>query len=126
MENGMLLKQQAQRLFELALAEFAPDWDVVGPCTELSPQDPGHWVSGTGSFGFTIRHRLTRSTKTLGRHTAEPGVACHRGVSYRILEAYADRITDPIRRYLEEVGLLRPSEAASWAPPRARSGLGPR
>ena len=29
-----------------------------------------------------------------------------------MLEAYADRITDPIRRYFEEIGLLTPGRAS--------------
>jgi hypothetical protein len=36
------------------------------------------------------------------------GASYHRGISYRVLEAYADRITDPIRRYFEEI---RPHDA---------------
>ena len=37
----------------------------------------------------------------------------HRGISYRVLEAYADRITDPIRRYFEEIGLLMPGRVST-------------
>jgi hypothetical protein len=30
-----------------------------------------------------------------------------------VLEAYADRITDPIRRYFEEIGLLIPGNVTT-------------
>ncbi len=33
----MLLPEQVQRLVELALAEFAPEWQVTGLCSELMP-----------------------------------------------------------------------------------------
>jgi hypothetical protein len=42
----MLLPEQVQRLVELALAEFAPEWQVTGLCSELSLHNPDHWVSG--------------------------------------------------------------------------------
>src|SRR5262245_49825096 len=45
----MLLPEQVQRLVELALAEFAPEWQVTGLCSELSLHNPDHWVSGLGT-----------------------------------------------------------------------------
>src|SRR2546422_703458 len=46
----------------------------------------------------------------LGWRTGEPSDATYyRGISCRILEAYADRITDPIRRYFEEIGIVTAS-----------------
>jgi hypothetical protein len=121
----MLLKQQAQRLFELSLAEFAPEWDVVGGGTELSLHNPEHWVSGIGTYGFTIRHRFTRMVKVLGRRSGpDRAVSYHRGVSYRVLEAYSERITDPVRRYFEEIGVVPAADSPAshfLQAPRARS-----
>ena len=62
----MLLPEQVQRLVELALAEFAPEWQVTGLCSELSLHNPDHWVSGLGTFGLILRNRETRSAKVLG------------------------------------------------------------
>jgi hypothetical protein len=118
----MLLPEQVQRLFHLALVEFAPDWEVSGAVTELSLHNPEHWVSGLGTFGLILRSRTTGRVKILGRRTGQiPHAAYYRGISYRVLEAYADRIVDPIRRYFEEIGILPPSEFAS-PPPRPRIG----
>ncbi len=122
----MLLPEQVQRLLELALAEFAPEWQVASGCTELSLNNPDHWVSGLGTFGLVLRNRQSRSAKILGWRNGDfMNATYHRGISYRVLEAYADRITDPIRRYFEEVGLVlpgvmrRPSQKAG----AARSGI---
>jgi|SRR5438128_1093059 len=113
----MLLPEQVHRLFQLALAEFAPDWEISGACTELSLHKAEHWASGLGTFGLTVRNRATGDTRVLGRRTGElPPASYHRGVSYRVLEAYADRITDPIRRYLEEIGVVAPSPARVQKP----------
>src|SRR5262249_6131505 len=62
----MLLPEQVQRLVELALAEFAPEWQVAGLCSELSLHNPDHWVSGLGTFGLILRNRNSRSAKVLG------------------------------------------------------------
>ncbi|PYN46128.1 MAG: hypothetical protein DMD95_07040 [Candidatus Rokuibacteriota bacterium] len=100
-----------QRLVELALAEFAPEWQVTGLCSELSLHNPEHWVSGLGTFGLVLRNRNNRAAKVLGWRNGDVGSASyHRGISYRVLEAYADRITDPIRRYFEEIGLVIPGK----------------
>src|SRR5262245_45776779 len=116
----MLLPEQVQRLVELALAEFAPEWQVTGLCSELSLHNPDHWVSGLGTFGLILRNRQNRSAKVLGWRTGDfRGASYHRGISYRVLEAYADRITDPIRRYFEEIGLLMPGRVAPRSVPAA-------
>jgi hypothetical protein len=104
----MLLPEQVQRLVELALAEFAPEWRITGLCSELSLHNPDHWVSGLGTFGLVLRHRNSRAAKVLGWRNGDFSASYHRGISYRVLEAYADRITDPIRRYFEEIGLVIP------------------
>jgi hypothetical protein len=113
----MLLPEQVQRLFQLALVEFAPDWEINGACTELSLHKAEHWVSGLGTYGLVLRNRATGTTKVLGRRTGElPHASYHRGISYRVLEAYADRITDPIRRYFEEIGIVTPLPARTQKP----------
>ena len=118
----MLLPEQVQRLLHLALTEFASDWEVSGACTELSLHKAEHWASGLGTFGLVLRNRATGATKVLGRRTGEfPQASYHRGISYRVLEAYADRITDPIRRYFEEIGVVVPSQARS---PKPSTGSG--
>src|SRR3989454_8869436 len=35
----VLLPEQVQRLFQLALAEFASDWEIAGVCTELRSEE---------------------------------------------------------------------------------------
>lgn len=110
----MLLPEQVQRLFQLALVEFAPDWEIAGVVAELSLHNPEHWVSGLGTFGLILRSRVTSGVKVLGWRGGEiPNAAYFRGISYRVLEAYADRITDPIRRYFEEIGIMAPQEYPS-------------
>ena len=121
----MLLPEQVQRLFQLALVEFAPDWEIAGLAAELSLHNPEHWVSGLGTFGLIVRSRGTGSVKVLGWRTGEIKHATyHRGISYRVLEAYADRITDPIRRYFEEIGIVASSEHPTrFLRPPTDSGL---
>ncbi len=110
----MLLPEQVQRLFQLALVEFAPDWEIAGVSAELSLHNPEHWVSGLGTFGLILRSRFGGGVKVLGWRTGEiPNATYYRGISYRVLEAYADRITDPIRRYFEEIGIVAPAEYPS-------------
>jgi hypothetical protein len=119
----MLLPEQVQRLFQLALAEFAPDWELAGPCSELSLHNADHWVSGLGTFGFVLRNRATGGAKVLGWRKGQlPHATYYRGISYRVLEAYADRITDPIRRYFEEIGVVAPAEPR-FLKPSTDSGL---
>jgi len=121
----MLLPEQVQRLFQLALVEFAPDWEIAGESAELSLHNPEHWVSGLGTFGLIVRSRGTGSVKVLGWRTGEiKNATYHRGISYRVLEAYADRITDPIRRYFEEIGVVTPSgQPTRFSRPPTGSGL---
>ena len=84
----MLLPEQVQRLFQLALAEFASDWEIAGVCTELSLHKAEHWASGLGTFGLVLRNRMTGGAKVLGWRTGEPSDATYyRGISCRILEA---------------------------------------
>src|SRR5262249_41575358 len=110
----MLLPEQVQRLVELALAEFAPEWQVTGLCSELSLHNPDHWVSGLGAFGLILRNRQNRKAKVLGWASGGfRSASYHPGLSYRRLESYADRLTDPIRRYFEEIGLLMPGRVST-------------
>src|SRR5262249_39725366 len=107
----MLLPEQVQRLVELALAEFAPEWQVTGLCSELNLPNPHHWVPGLGTFGLWRATRRNRPGKVLGWRSGDfRSAPYHRGISYRVLEAYAARITDPIRRYFEEIGLVIPGK----------------
>jgi hypothetical protein len=119
----MLLPEQVQRLFQLALVEFAPDWEIAGAITELSVNNAEHWVSGLATFGLILRNSQTSGVKVLGWRTGRIQSATYfRGISYRVLEAYADRITDPIRRYFEEIGILMPQDLPAWsAKPPERS-----
>jgi hypothetical protein len=103
----VLSHDEAQRLLTLALREMAPDWELAGHCTELAIHDPNVWPSGVGTFGVTLRHRSSGALKVLGRRAGpEPNASFHRGVSFLVLEAYAARNVDPMRRYLEEIGLI--------------------
>ena len=117
----MISRDEARRLFQLALEEFAPQWEI---CTNPSPvtiQDPHHWLSGIGTFGVTLRDRATGTMKVLGRRSGpEAGATFHRGISGLVLEAYGDGSRDPIRRYLHEIGA-----AGATVPPgrSAKSGL---
>jgi hypothetical protein len=102
----MINLDKAQRLIEMAVAEFAPEWEVVGDCTELTVREPDDWMSGSGSYGVTLRNRATGALKLVGKRRAQHGTAgCSRGVSFRVLEAYGERNTDPIVRFLQEIGL---------------------
>jgi hypothetical protein len=113
--------EEAHRTFADALQEFAPDWEPLGDFRELTARDPDNWTSGMATFGTTVRHRMTGRLKVLGRRRGtERDATYHRGVSFLVLEAYRQRTTDPIRRYIEEVGLaaLRPV----WGPVTFRAG----
>src|SRR2546426_1482909 len=103
----MLLPEQVQRLVELALAEFAPEWQGTGLCSELSLHNPDHWVSGLGTFGLILRNRQSRSAQVLRWRSGDLRSATHhRRISYRGLETDADPITDPIRPHFQEIRLL--------------------
>jgi hypothetical protein len=102
----MLSRAHAQELFCQALAEFAPDWKPAGELVEITVHDPHHWLSGIGTFGVMLQHRGSGAVKMLGRRVgAGPDASYHRGISFLVLEAYGERNTDPIQRYLGEVGL---------------------
>ncbi|MGH7391333.1 MAG: hypothetical protein ACREM3_18015 [Candidatus Rokuibacteriota bacterium] len=102
----MLPRDEADLLFRRSLAEFAPDWESVDGLTEITVRDRDGWLSGVGTFGVTLHHRKTGAFKVLGRRGGTaPGVTYHRGISFLVLKAYADRNTDPVRRYLQEIGL---------------------
>lgn len=110
----MLHRDHALSLLRAALREFAPEWEIVGECTEVTLRNPDHWLSGIGTFGGMLRHAPTGALKILGRRAGgEPNAAYHRGVSFLVLEAYAERNTDPIRRYLDELGILPVTSTAS-------------
>lgn len=109
----MLPQAEAQQLLDQALREYAPDWERVGELREVTTRDPDHWLSGIGTFGVILRHRATEALKVLGRRRGPEGAATyHRGISFLVLQAYAERNTDPIRRYLQEIG-IPPRPAAS-------------
>jgi hypothetical protein len=99
----MLLREDAEQLLAMALKEFAPDWEIVDPVTEVTIRDQDHWLSGIGTYGTTLRNRHTSAVKVLGRRGGDDPANHHRGVSYLVLEAYGDRNTDPIWRYFQEV-----------------------
>ncbi|MBI1846694.1 MAG: hypothetical protein HY294_07400 [Candidatus Rokubacteria bacterium] len=99
-------QEKAHRLMWLALKEFAPEWTIAGPCVPVSLADPDHWLSGSETFGFVLRHRLTGATRVLGkRRGGDPAASYHRGVSSLVLEAYEGGSTDPMRRYAGEIGV---------------------
>jgi hypothetical protein len=103
----MINLDKAHHLIETAIAEFAPDWEVIGECTELTVREPDDWMSGSGSYGVTLQNRLTGALKLVGKRRGAHGTAdCARGVSFRVLEAYGERNTDPIVRFLQEIGLV--------------------
>lgn len=108
----MLPQPEAQRLFARALSEFAPQWETIVELHEVTVRDRDHWLSGIGTFGVTLRSRSTGEIKVLGRHGgATQGATYHRGISFLVLQAFAERNTDPVRRYLQEVGVIPPTPA---------------
>jgi hypothetical protein len=105
----MLSPEAAQTLFTRALGEFAPEWESIVPVTEITNRDPENWLSGIGTFGTTLRHRTSGAIKVLGRRNGgAAGASYHRGISHLVLQAYSERNTDPMSRYLEEVGIASP------------------
>lgn len=106
----MLTRDEAQGLLHRLLAEFAPEWESMGPVSEVTTRDPQHWLSGIGTFGVMLQHRGSGSVKVLGRRAgSDSGVSYHRGISFLVLQAYGERNTDPVRRYLEEIGVASQS-----------------
>jgi hypothetical protein len=108
----MLSRAHAHQLFCQALSEFAPDWTPATETDEVTVHVPHHWLSGIGTFGVMLQHRATGARKILGRRDGGgPGATYHRGISFLILEAYAERNTDPILRYLQEIGAAPPARS---------------
>ena len=102
----MLSLADLERALALALGEFGPAWKIVGDCAPVDPFDPSHWDSGSQSFQVTLRHRVTGHLKVLGRRVAyEPGASLHRGVALSLIEAYRHGNAEPIRQYLEDIGV---------------------
>jgi len=84
----------------------APAGAIFGKCAIGEPP--------AGSTGLNLPLMLRAIAKVLGWRSGDfRSATYHRGISYRVLEAYADRITDPIRRYFEEIGLLMPGRVST-------------
>lgn len=112
----MLNRDEAHGLLKRALVEFAPEWDSMGPVSEVTSQDPDNWLSGIGTFGVMLQHRRSGTVKVLGRRTGPASAASvtyHRGISFLVLQAYGDRNTDPVRRYLGEIGVAMSARSFS-------------
>jgi hypothetical protein len=108
----MISRDDARRFLQLALEEFAPQWEIRTDPVEVTIRDPHHWLSGIGTFGTTLRDRSTGALKVLGRRGGQEETASyHRGLSALVLEAYGDGSRDPIRRYLQEIGVADGSTA---------------
>jgi hypothetical protein len=107
----------SRRLLEAAVHEFSAEWEVVGECSPVDLSDTSQWPSSSRSFQVTLRHRTTGAQKVLGRRTvADAAASCHRGLAYLVLQAYAERNTDPIRRYFDEIGLAAPAARQDGPP----------
>ncbi len=117
----MLTRDDAQRFMVGVLGEFAPDWEPISEVAEVTAQDPNHWLSGAGTFGVILRHRTTHALKVLGRRSGPQPATYHRGISHLVLQAYNDRNTDPVRRYLEEIGIA-PRQSSGGHPVVFRAG----
>jgi hypothetical protein len=65
----MISRDEARRLLQLALDEFAPQWEIWTGPIEVTIRDPHHWLSGIGTFGVTLRDRATGAMKVLGRRS---------------------------------------------------------
>lgn len=102
----MLAQADFERALALALGEFAPAWRIVGDCGAVDPADPSHWGSGSLSFQATLRHGVTGHLKVLGRRVAyEPNASLHPAVALSLIGAYRHGNPEPIRHYLEEIGV---------------------
>jgi hypothetical protein len=111
------MRLDSQRLLEAAVREFSADWEVVGECSPVDLSDPSQWPSSSRSFQVTLRHRPSGAQKVLGRRTvADAAAGCHRGLAHLVLQAYAERNTDPIRRYFDEVGIAMPTARQDGPP----------
>ena len=119
-ETGAMLLQEdrtdrtLEETLALALGEFCPAWKIASDCSPVDPLDPSHWAADTQSFQVTLRHRVTGRRKALGRRTVdEPSTSLYRGVALSLIEAYRRGNADPMRRYLEEIGV---AETKAQAP----------
>ncbi len=102
----MLAQADFQRALALALGELAPAWKIVGDCAPVDRFDAGHWGSGPQSFQVTLRHRVTGHLKVLGHRVSyEPSASVHPAVALSLIGAYRHGNPEPIRRYLEEIGV---------------------
>jgi hypothetical protein len=102
----MLAQADFQRALALALGEFAPAWTIVGECSPVDRLDASHWGSGPQSFQVTLRHRVTGHLKVLGRRVSyEPTASLHPAVALSLIGAYRHGNPEPIRRFLEEIGV---------------------
>lgn len=111
----MFTVEQASTIFGRGLAEFAPDWEITHSC-EVNQGNPDEWPSGLGTFGFIIRHEPSGISKILGKRKDRLSDASfHRGVSFRILEAYEGGFTEPLSRYLIEIGAVKDSSVSTTA-----------
>ena len=100
-----------QNALAQALGEFGPAWKIVSDCSPVDPLDPSHWAVGSQSFHVNLRHRVTGRLKVLGRRVAaEPSASLHRAVAHSLVDAYVHGNADPIRRYLEDIGVAAGTE----------------
>jgi len=107
----MLAQADLQNALAQALGEFGPAWKIVSECSPVNPLDPSHWAVGSQSFHVNIRHRVTGRLKVLGRRVAdEPSASLHRAVAFSLVDSYVHGNSDPIRRYLEDIGVATGSE----------------
>ena len=111
-ETGSMLLPEAridktlEETLARALGEFCPAWKIASDCSPVDPFDPSHWATDTQSCQVTLRHRVTGRLTVLGRRIAdEPSTRLHRGVALSLIEAYGRGDADPLRRYLEEIGV---------------------
>ena len=113
----MLAQADFQRALALALGEFAPAWRIVGDCAPVDRFDASHWGAGSQSFQVTLRHRVTGHLKVLGRRVAyEPSASVHPAVALPLIGAYRHGNAEPLRRYLEEIGVaaVTPGDATHF------------
>lgn len=103
----MLSQADLQIALAFALREFGTPWKIVTDCSPVDPLDPNHWASGAHSYQVTLRHRVTGQLKALGRRVPDDAAASpHRALALSLIEAYGQGNGDPLRRYLEEVGVI--------------------
>jgi len=110
----MLAQADFERALGLALFEFAPAWTIVGGCAPVDRFDASHWGSGPQSFQVTLRHQATGRLMMLGRRVAnEPGATVHPAVALSLIGAYRHGNSEPIRAYLEEIGVMTASTSGA-------------